>query len=115
MKLSLIKTDILQAALYGSETTKASNEVMSRLRTAIANTIGTCSKHRAIELIFEANDEGKDVDPDVQTLVRKVALMPRIITEFIEKEQSYAEHIKHYQTNHTNCMYNPKRRIPEHE
>ena len=53
--------------------------------------MGTCSKHRAIELFFEAND---DVDPDVQTLVRKVALMRRIIDEFPERKQTYIENIK---------------------
>ena len=74
-KLSIIKTDILQAALYGCETANASKEVMGKLGTAIAKTIGTCSKHRAIELVFEANDDGTNVDPDVQTLVRNVALM----------------------------------------
>ena len=85
-KLSIIKTDILQAALYGSETTKASKDSTQKLRTAIANTIGPCSKHRAIELVFEVNDNGKDVDPLVQTLVRKVALIRRIIDTFPEKK-----------------------------
>ena len=59
---------------------------MGKLRTAMANTIGTCSKHRSIEVVFEANDDGKDVDPDVQTLVRKVALVRRIIDEFPEQK-----------------------------
>ena len=76
----------LTSCLYGSETAKASNEMMAKLRTAIANVIGTTNNHRAIELIFEANDEGKDVDPSVQTLVRKVALMRRINDKFHEKE-----------------------------
>ena len=87
MKLAIIKTDKLQAALYGSETAKASIDVMSKLRTAIANVIGTSSSHRAIELVFEANDEGKDVDSAVQTLVRKVALMKRIIDKFLENNK----------------------------
>ena len=73
---------------------------MGKLRTAIANTIGTCSKHRAIELVFEANDDGKDVDPDVQTLVRKLDLMRRIIDKFpatkktnVHRKQSKKERI----------------------
>ena len=74
MKLAIIKTDTLQAPLYGSETAKASTEMMAKLRTAIVNVIGTANNHRAMELIFEANDEGKDVDPTVQALVRKAAL-----------------------------------------
>ena len=82
--MSTIKTDILQAALYGSDTSKSSVDVMNKLRTTIANTIGTCSNHRTIEIIFEASDEGKDVDPVVQTLVRKVALMRRISDKFPE-------------------------------
>ena len=86
-KLSIIKTDILQAALYECETAKASKEVIGKLRTAIANTIGTSSKHRAIELVFEANDDGKDVDPDAQTLVRTVALMRKIIHKFFKKSK----------------------------
>ena len=65
---------MLQAALYGCETTKASIEAIGKLRTAIANAIGTGSKHRAIGILFEANDDGKDVDPNVQTLVRKLRL-----------------------------------------
>ena len=65
---------------------------MGKLRTAIANTIGTCSKHRASELVFEANDDGKDVDPDVQTLVRKVSLMRRLIDEFLEKTSIHRKH-----------------------
>ena len=96
-KLAIIRTDILQAALYGSETAKASNEMMAKLRTAIVNVIGTANNHRAIELIFEANDEGKDVDPTVQTLVRKVALMRRIIDKFPDKEQTYVDNIKYHQ------------------
>ena len=55
------------------------------------------NNHRAIELIFESNDEGKDVDPTVRTLVRKVALMRRIIDKFPEKETIYVDNIKHYQ------------------
>ena len=84
--LAIIKTDIWQAALHGSETAKASIDSMNKLRTAITNVIGTASSHRAIELVFEANEEGKDVDPTVQTLVRKVALMRRIIDKFLETE-----------------------------
>ena len=78
-KLAIIKTDILQAALYGSETAKASTEMIAKLRIAIVNVIGTTNSNGAMELIFEANDEGKYIDPTVQTLVRKVALMRRII------------------------------------
>ena len=48
--------------------------------------------------MFEANDEGKDVDPTVQTLVRKVSLMRMIIDKFQEKEQLYVSNIKYYQT-----------------
>ena len=58
---------------------------MNKLRIAIANTIGTCSSYRAIEIVSEANDEGKDADPVVQTLVRKVSLMRRLIDKFLEK------------------------------
>ena len=36
---------------------------------------------------FEVNDEGKDVDPYVQTLVRKVALMRRTVDKFPEKQE----------------------------
>ena len=78
----------MQAALYGSEAAKASIDIMNKLRTAIANVIGTTSNHRAIELVFEADDEGKDVDPIVQTLVRKIALMRRIIDKLLEKEHT---------------------------
>ena len=95
-KLATIKTDILQAALYGSETAKASTEMMAKLRTAIVNVIGTTNYHRAMELMVESNDEGKDVDPSVQSLVRKVALMRRIIDKFPEKETSYVDNIKYY-------------------
>ena len=70
--------------------------MMAKLRTAIVNVIGTTNNHRAIELIFESNDEGKDVDPTVQTLVRKVALMRRIIDKFPEKETVYVDNIKYY-------------------
>ena len=91
---SIIKTDILQAALYGCETIKASIEAIGELRTAIANAIGTGSSHRAIEMIVEANDDGKGVDPNVQTLVRKVALMRRTIDDFPEEERTYVENIK---------------------
>ena len=66
----------------GAKQLKPVRKSWGKLRTAIANTIGTCSKHRAIELVFEANGNGKDVDPDVQTLIRKVALMRRINDKF---------------------------------
>ena len=92
-KLAIIKTDILQAALYGSENAKASIDVMNKLRTAIANVIWTSSSHRAIELVFEANDEGTDVDPAVQTLARKIVLMRRIIDKFLEEEKTYVDNI----------------------
>ena len=62
--------------------------MMNKLRTAIADVIGKTNNHRAIELLFEANDEGKDVDPTVQTLVRKVALMRRVIDKFSDKEHT---------------------------
>ena len=108
-KLSIIKTDILQAALYGSETIKASKKSIQRLRSAIANAIGPCSKHRAIELVFEANDIGKDVDPMVQTLVRKVALIRRIIDKFPEMKQVYVNNISSYQKFYQRGINNPKR------
>ena len=74
---------------------KASNEMMAKLRTAIVNVIGTTNNRRAIELIFESNDEGKDVDPMVQTLVRKVDLMRRTIDKFPDKETTYVDNVKY--------------------
>ena len=108
-KLSIIKTDILQAALYGSETTKASKKSMQRLRSAIANAIGPCSKHRAMEMVFEVNDIGKDVDPIVQTLVRKVALIRRIIDKFPEMQEVYVNSITMYQKFYQRGINNPRK------
>ena len=81
---------------------------MAKLRTAIVNVIGTTNNHRAIELIFESNDEGKDVDPMVQTLVRKVALMRRTIDKFPDKETTYGDNVKYYHTYYQRGINNIK-------
>ena len=82
MKISIIKSDILQAGLYGSETSRASKEMIGKFKTAIAEAIGTKSQHRAQEIIFEINDTGKDIDPEIQILVRKVSLLRKIADKF---------------------------------
>ena len=61
--------------------------MIGKFKTAIADTVGPSSKHRAVQMVFEANDEGKDVDPEVQTIVRKIALMRRIIDKFSTKKK----------------------------
>ena len=44
--------------------------------------IGTKSQHRAQDIIFEIHDKGKDLDPEIQAVVRKVTLLRRITDEF---------------------------------
>ena len=56
--------------------------MVGKFKTAIADAIGTKSQHRAQEIIFEINDTGKDVDPEIQILVRKVSLLRRITDKF---------------------------------
>jgi hypothetical protein len=84
-KVSIIKSDILQAGLYGCETSRISVDVMAKFKTAIIDTIGTKSQHRAQEIIFEIHDKGKDMDPEIQALVRKVTLLRRITDKFPNK------------------------------
>ena len=81
-KVSIINSDILQAGLYGCETGRMSVDVMAKFKTAIVDAIGTKSQHRAQEIIFEIHDRGKEIDPEIQALVRKVSLLRRITDKF---------------------------------
>ena len=46
--------------------------------------------------MFEANHDGKDVDPNVHTLIGKVALVRKTIDKFPEQENTYVENITQY-------------------
>ena len=70
--------------------------MIGKFKTAIADAIGTKSQHRAQEIIFEVNDTGKDIDPEIQTLVRKVSLLRRITDKFQHVLEECMKNIKKY-------------------
>ena len=95
-KVSIIKSDILQAGLYGCETSRISGDVMAKFKTAIVDAIGTKSQHRAQEIIFEIHDKGKDLDSEIQAVVRKVTLLRRITDKFPNVTDNCIENMKKY-------------------
>ena len=65
-KAEIIRTNVLPAALYGSEVGEASKRSMNRLTTAIVNAIGPKGKKRSTVLTFEiCSGKGRDLDPVV--------------------------------------------------
>ncbi len=84
-KAHIIRTNILPAALYGSEVAEGSKKAMQALRASIANAIGPRSVRRSPAMTFEScSGKGKDLDPMVQRLVRKVTLLRRTIAKHEE-------------------------------
>ena len=71
--------------------------MLGKFKTAIAEVIGTKSQHRAQEIIFEINDTGKHIDPEVQILVRKVSLLRRITDKFPQIFEECINNVKKYQ------------------
>ena len=81
-KNTAIMTTILPAALYGTEVGKGSNRAMQALRTAIADTVGPNSARRCLAMVFSYNNQKADLDPNIQQVVRKVALLRRITAKY---------------------------------
>ena len=73
---------MLPAALYGTETARCNINEMQALRTAITDVIGPRSARRCIAMVYETCSGGTDLDPQVQQLVRKVALLKRMMAKF---------------------------------
>ena len=87
-KAHIIRTNVLTAALYGNEVAEPSKKAMQALRAAIVNAIGPRSVRRSRALTFETcSGKGKDLDPEVQKVVRKISLVRRTIAKHLGVEE----------------------------
>ncbi len=83
-KRMIILANILPAALYGIEMVKTNKALIDELGAAIAGAVGPRSARRARAGVFEARSEGKEIDPKVVQLTRRVSLLRRILAKFPE-------------------------------
>ena len=63
---------MLTAGLCGTGSSQASSKATDDLSAAIVQTIGPHPKRKAAEVVFETSSHGKDLDPKVQMIVRKL-------------------------------------------
>jgi hypothetical protein len=62
-KEHIVRANILSAGLYGAEACHANEAALNNLRSAVADTIGTSSDRRSVDLTFSFNKTSKDLDP----------------------------------------------------
>ncbi len=83
-KLRVIRSNALTAALYGSEVAPINVAAMRSFRAAVADTLGPRSKKRSAAIVFSVSSGHNDVDPEVQQVVRKIAMLRRMMDKHPE-------------------------------
>ena len=85
-KEKLVQTNILPAALYGVESSNGSKQALENLRSSIASAIGSRSDRRNVNLTYDTAQAGKDLDPVVNILYRRVAELRRCMAKHTGKK-----------------------------
>jgi hypothetical protein len=80
-KAKLIRMVVLPTALYGSEAAPVSDQALGTLRAAIAKAIGPHSGLTNNTMKFNLGGSGNDVDPAVELLTRRVAILRRMVAK----------------------------------
>ena len=80
-KAMLIRQVALATGLYGAEAAPACDQALAGLRSAIASTIGPHSRLTNHSIKFSLNPFGTDLDPVVELLARRVAIIRRMIAK----------------------------------
>lgn len=78
---SLIRPNVLTAALFGCESAPFDDAPLIALRAAIVRVIGPSKTCTSNDLAFSPSSYRIDIDPLVQILVRKVVLMRRVLAK----------------------------------
>ncbi len=95
-KIKVVQSNILPAALCGIEATSGNKALVGELQAAIVDAIGPRSVRRAQMGVFELQRDGREMDPEVVQLVRRVALLRRELTKFPEIQGNVRLIIKRY-------------------
>jgi len=85
-KERMVRSNILPASIYGAEAAHINQDVMNRLRSAIASAIGPSSHKRNANLSFCFNNSSKDLDPIVHILYNRMASIRRMMAKFGPKK-----------------------------
>ena len=80
-KASLIRATKMPKALYGCEVTPANETARRVLRSSFARCMTYTTVRRSADLVFAMASEGSDLDPDINTFVRRVAAARRFLTK----------------------------------
>ena len=82
----IVLTNILPAAMYGIESTRACKSTLEKLRSAILGVIGPSSHKRSVDMSFEFVGTNKDLDPMSYMLTRRVLELRRNISKNPKRE-----------------------------
>ena len=78
-KAKAIRTVVFPAALYGIEAAQLSRSKVAKLSAAIKGVLHTKNSRHDTDLLFAHAVKGRDLDPEVQTVVRRCTMLRRAV------------------------------------
>ena len=104
-KAKVIRTAILKKAFYATETPNIPDNILAKLRTAIADVIGTKAAERCLALSFPANSEGEVLDPWIQIYAERAVSFRRMFYKHPPLQKLFKEIYSFYNEANLNGIY----------
>ena len=79
-KVRIVRIKANPAALYGSEACPANRNALGGYRAAVTTVLAGTDTNRSADLVFSMAQKGKDVDPEIDILLRRISAVRRFAT-----------------------------------
>ena len=96
VKAETIRAKLLPKALYGAELAPVSEAAMRSLRAKIADVLSPATVRRSVDLVFALAAGPKNVDPDIDVVVRRFAAARRAMVKSEEAAMTISRILEMY-------------------
>ena len=109
MRAHVIRMAGIAKGLYGVECSAENGQALQKLRVAIANAIAPKSSLRSLDLTFATANLGRDLDPLIILMVRRVSMLRRMLAKHDHLQTMVQQTWENYRKNgHQGTFCDPK-------